>query len=103
MPFPLSSGTLVAEVNLDSACLELLEGVAELAATADGDDIAILALGDRKAERKRARRFVAVARAERCGGQNLALAVLHEELSVAADVGVATRSLTRCPVRLRSR
>jgi hypothetical protein len=41
---------LVAEANLDALSLKLVEGIAEVAAVAHGDHIAVLALGDREAE-----------------------------------------------------
>ena len=90
---------LVAEANLDTLSLKLVEGIGEVAAVAHGDHIAVLALGDREAERERAGDIAATALPERRGGQDLALAVLHGDLGVAADIRVAIRSLARCPVR----
>lgn len=89
---------LVAEANLDTLSLKLVEGIAEVAAAAHGDHIAVLALGDREAERERAGDIAATALPQRRGGQDFALAVLHGDLGVAADIRVAIRSLARCPV-----
>ena len=93
---------LLAEVNLDTASLQLFEAVAELAAMTDGQHVAVLALGDREREREPAIDVVAVAVAEWRGREDLALTVLHHHLGAAADIGVAVHAMAFRPVRRRS-
>ena len=89
----------MAQLDRDAVVLQLGEGVAELAAVPHRDHVAILTLGDREAEGERTGRAVAVALAERGGGQDLALAVGDGDLGVRADVGVTVRSRARRVVR----
>jgi hypothetical protein len=83
----------LTEVYLKAASPKLFEGVAELTAVSDGNDIAILAFGDWEAEGERAVVGAALPLSKRRGGKNLALAVLNGDGSVMADVGVSVRSL----------
>src|SRR6478672_9890865 len=85
---------LLPKTNMDSLTGELVEGVDEVAAMAHGDDVAILPLSDRKAERKRACEVVAMAVTERRRAQDFAPAIPHDDLSVAVDIGVSVRSVT---------
>ena len=61
---------------------------------AHGDDVAILTLRGRKAERKRAGEIVAMTLPERSGVQDFTCAVAHDDLSVAVDMGVPVHSVT---------
>lgn len=79
---------------MDALIRELVEGVDEIAAMAHGDDVTILTLRDRKAERKRAGEIVAMTLAERNGVQDCACAVAHDHFSIAVDIGVAVHSVT---------
>jgi len=95
---PLTRLTSLTEVYLNAADPKLFEGIGELAAASDGNDIAILAFGDWEAEGECAVGGAALPLSKRRGGEDLALAVLNGDGSVMADVGVSVRSLARCPV-----
>jgi hypothetical protein len=83
----------LTEVYLNAADPKLFEGIAELAAASDGNDIAILAFGDWEAEGECAVGGAALPLSKRRGGKDLALAVLNGDGSVMADLGVSVRSL----------
>jgi hypothetical protein len=83
----------LTEVYLNAADPKLFEGIAELAAASDGNDIAILSFGDWEAEGECAVGGAALPLSKRRGGKDLALAVLNGDGSVRADVGVSGRSL----------
>src|SRR5688572_29683704 len=84
---------------MNTAGAKLFEDVAELASPPDGNDVAVLAFGDREAEGERAFGGVSPALPERRGGQELTLAVLDGHGRALGDVGVSVRSLARCSVR----
>jgi hypothetical protein len=90
---PLTRLTSLTEVYLNAADPKLFEGIAELAAASDGNDIAILAFGDWEPEGECAVGGAALPLSKRRGGKDLALAVLNGDGSVMADVGVSVRSL----------
>src|SRR6476619_6277527 len=85
--------TSLTEVYLNVASPKLFEGVAELAAASDGNDIAILAFGDWEAEGECAVGGAARPLSKRRGGKDLTLAVLNGDGSVMADVGISVPSL----------
>src|ERR1700754_2850617 len=78
---------------------KLVEGIDEFTSAPDGNDVAILAVGDWKAERERAVGGVALALPKRRVGKDFALAVLDGDGSVTAYVGVSARAAAQCPVR----
>ena len=90
---PLTRLTSLTEVYLNATSPKLVEGVAELTAVSDGNDIAILAFGDWEAEGECAVGGAALPLSKRRRGKDLALAVLNGDGSVMADVGVSVRSL----------
>jgi endoglucanase len=85
--------TSLTEAYLNAADPKLFEGIAELAAASDGNDIAILAFGDWEAEGECAVGGAALPLSKRRRSKDLALAVLDRDGSVMADVGVSVRSL----------
>ena len=86
---PLTRLTSLTEFYLNAAEPKLFEGIAELAAASDGNDIAILAFSDWEAEGECAVGGAALPLSKRRGGKDVALAVLNGDLSVMADVGVS--------------
>ena len=98
MKYGIPSVPSMPEVYLNAAGAKLFEGITEFTSVSDGNEIAILALGDWEAEGERAGGGVALALFESGDGEDFALAVLNGDWSGTADVGVSVRSLARCSV-----